>query len=258
MLMVMMFCSPPYSASASASAVSVLPTPEVPQSMKTPMGFCGLSSRAREVWMRRAIISRPCFWPMTRWFSVSASLSTASTSFLTMRPTGMPVQSATTEATACSSTEGRMSGDSPCTAWILACSSCSSASSVARSGPASAGSAAASPFAGASTGLLPARSLLRSSSRRSTSPFSSCQRAFNASSCTFDSASSVATSAARLVTSMPMASSRPMISCSTVRPSMRRMQSSTSGGVACCDTATRAQAVSSRLTALSGNWRAGM
>ena len=58
MLMVMMFCSPPYSASASASAVSVLPTPEVPASMKTPIGLFGLSSRAREVWMRLAIISR--------------------------------------------------------------------------------------------------------------------------------------------------------------------------------------------------------
>ncbi|MCY1537805.1 hypothetical protein D9M68_733150 [compost metagenome] len=180
--------------------------------------------------MRRAIISRPCFWPMTRWFSVSASLSTASTSFLTMRPTGMPVQSATTEATACSSTEGRMSGDSPCTAWIFVCSSCNSASSVARSGPAS---AAASPAAGSSTGLLPARSLLRSSSSRSTSPFSSCQRAFSPSSCSFDSTSSASTCAERLVTSMPMVASRPMISCSTVSPSMRRMQSSTSGGVAC-------------------------
>ena len=43
--------------------------------------------------MRRAIMSSACFWPMTRWLSVSASLSTASISFLTMRPTGMPVQS---------------------------------------------------------------------------------------------------------------------------------------------------------------------
>ena len=202
MLMVMMFCSPPYSASASASAVSVLPTPEVPQSMNTPMGFCGLSSRAREVWMRRAIISSPCFWPITRWLSVSASLSTASTSFFTMRPTGMPVQSATTEATACSSTDGKMSGDSPCTAWIFACSSCSSASSAARSSlppPLGEGwgggtSALASPSAlTESTGLLPARSLARNSSSRSTSPFSSCHRAFSASSCTFDSASSAAT-----------------------------------------------------------------
>ena len=56
MLMVMTFCSPPYSTSASASAVSVLPTPEVPASRKTPIGFDGLSSPARLVWIRLAII----------------------------------------------------------------------------------------------------------------------------------------------------------------------------------------------------------
>ena len=38
-------------------ASSVLPTPEVPASMKTPMGLLGLSRPAREVWMRLAIIS---------------------------------------------------------------------------------------------------------------------------------------------------------------------------------------------------------
>jgi hypothetical protein len=39
---------------------------------------------------------------------------------------------------------------------------------------------------------------------------------------------------------------------------MRLRLSSTSAGVACWLTATRAQAVSSRLTDLSGSWRAGM
>jgi type VI secretion system protein VasG len=39
MLMVMMFCSPPYSDSASASAVSVLPTPEGPHRSQTGPGF---------------------------------------------------------------------------------------------------------------------------------------------------------------------------------------------------------------------------
>ena len=61
--------------------------------MNTPIGLFGLSSPAREVWMRRAIISSAWRWPITRWFSVSASFSTASISFFTMRPTGMPVQS---------------------------------------------------------------------------------------------------------------------------------------------------------------------
>ena len=63
MLMVIMFCSPPYSASASASAVSVLPTPEGPQSMNTPIGLLGLSSCARLVSMRLAIIFSPCDLP---------------------------------------------------------------------------------------------------------------------------------------------------------------------------------------------------
>jgi hypothetical protein len=61
-----------------------------------------------------------------------------------------------------------------------------------------------------------------------------------------------------LAVSMPMAFSRPMMPSSVSSASMRLRQSSTSAGVACRLTATRAQAVSSRLTALSGSWRAGM
>ena len=70
---------------------------------------------------------------MTRWPSVSARFSTACTSFLTMRPTGMPVQSPTTAATACSSTLGRISGVSPWSAVSSACSAaCSSRRASAR------------------------------------------------------------------------------------------------------------------------------
>ena len=68
----------------------------------------------------------------------------------------------------------------------------------------------------------------------------------------------VAACRARARSSTPTASSRPMISSSVSSASMRRRQSSTSAGTACWLTATRAQAVSSRLTALSGSWRAGM
>jgi hypothetical protein len=100
MLMVMRFCSPPYSASASANAVSVLPTPDVPASMNTPIGLLGLSSPARLVWMRLAIISIAWSWPMTRWPAASATLRMVSISLRAMRPTGMPVQSPTTAATA--------------------------------------------------------------------------------------------------------------------------------------------------------------
>ena len=63
--------------------------------------------------MRRAIISRPWRCPTTRCAQRVGSLRTASTSFLTIRPTGMPVQSATTAATAWASTLGRISGASP-------------------------------------------------------------------------------------------------------------------------------------------------
>ncbi len=163
----------------------------------------------------------------------------------------MPVQSATTEATAWASTLGRISGDSPCRACSWASSSLSSASRVCRSGSASASIA---------TSTLPPspRSLARSSRIWSTKPFSSCQRASScarrvSSTCNFSLAS-----AWRWAVSMPMAVSRAMISSSTFKPSIRRRQSSTSAGTACWLMATRAQAVSSRLTALSGNWRAGM
>jgi hypothetical protein len=49
-----------------------------------------------------------------------------------------------------------------------------------------------------------------------------------------------------------------MMPLSTSSAWRRRRISSTSAGVACCDIATRAQAVSSKLTALSGSCRAGM
>ena len=52
--------------------------------------------------------------------------------------------------------------------------------------------------------------------------------------------------------------SRPMISNSVSSASMRRRESSTSAGTACWLIATRAQAVSSRLTDLSGSCRAGI
>ena len=42
--------------------------------MKTPIGLLGLSSLARLVSMRLAIICRPCDWPTTRLFRMSARL----------------------------------------------------------------------------------------------------------------------------------------------------------------------------------------
>jgi hypothetical protein len=50
--------------------------------------------------MRLAIISIAWSWPITRWLSSEATLRMVSISFFAMRPTGMPVQSPTTAATA--------------------------------------------------------------------------------------------------------------------------------------------------------------
>ena len=68
--------------------------------MNTPIGLLGLSSMAREVWMRLAIISIAWSCPITRAPSSLGSFSTVSISLAAMRPTGMPVQSPTTLATA--------------------------------------------------------------------------------------------------------------------------------------------------------------
>ncbi|MNT11656.1 hypothetical protein D3C72_1465480 [compost metagenome] len=138
MLMVIRFCSPPYSASARASAVSVLPTPLGPHNRNTPTGLPGSVSRARDVWMRRATASSASRWPITRFSSVSARASTACASSRTMRPTGMPVQSATTAATAAASTAVCIIGASPwpltkaCAALAKACRvlACSEAGAV--------------------------------------------------------------------------------------------------------------------------------
>ena len=62
----------------------------------------------------------------------------------------------------------------------------------------------------------------------------------------------------RSAVATPMALSRRMIASSVSSASMRRRLSSTSAGTACRLMAVRAQAVSSRLTDLSGSWRAGM
>ena len=72
--------------------------------MNTPIGLLGLSSLARLVSMRFEIMRRPCDWPTTRRLRISGRLRTVSISSFTIRPTGMPVQSETTDATACSST----------------------------------------------------------------------------------------------------------------------------------------------------------
>lgn len=90
---------------ASASAVSVLPTPEGPHSMNTPIGLSGLESLALAVSIRFAIISgRQVLTYHPLFFSRSASVRIDCNSSETMRPAGIPVQSEMIEATDCPST----------------------------------------------------------------------------------------------------------------------------------------------------------
>ncbi len=63
--------------------------------------------------MRRAIHAVACGWPTMRRSSVLSSSSRLSISSFNMRPTGMPVQSWTTAAIACRSTQATARGCSP-------------------------------------------------------------------------------------------------------------------------------------------------
>ena len=200
----------------------------------------------------------------------------------------MPVQSWTTAPTASRSTEGRINGRSPCAVASsailprrLAKASARSSAVISAgtgivappspamrasgsvdgsgSGGGVSGAGGTSPTVPVSSTAAPSpRNRARKSRISSTSAFSASQRsrAASRSACARDSAAS--TSALRSPTSMPMASSRPMIPASISNDCRRRSISSTSAGVACCETATRAQTVSSRLIALSGNCREGI
>ena len=208
--------------------------------------------------MRRAIISSAWSWPMTRSSSVSRQLAARSRSrSCTICPTGMPVQSATTVADRLAR---RPTAGSAASRPAARASSPAARQLVELS--ASAQRRAASSASLASTGLC-ACAALRAASRasRSTSAFSSLPALGQARSSASRSVvqrrsssrparSACSTPIARLaVDDAPARSRAPR--CARGSPRPRR-------GVACWLTATRAQAVSSRLTALSGSWRAGM
>ena len=116
----MTWSSPPNSCSASASAVSVLPTPDGPTSRKTPFGLLGLSSPARAVSTRLAIgVERVVLADHAPRSALLERRAPRRSRPSSIRPTGMPVQLSTTEATAWPSTAGRTSGASPCSACEL-------------------------------------------------------------------------------------------------------------------------------------------
>ncbi len=168
-------------------------------------------------------------------------------SSLTMRPMGMPVQSPTTAATASESTTAKTIGSSP---WAAAISA-SAASSASRKAASSSSAPSSRALARASVRAL------RLTRTPSSAAFSRSHLAVTSSSATWASWICSSSLAMRSPLLYCPSRSRSAISSSIFNSCRRRRRSSTGAGVACWETPTRAQAVSSRETALSGNWRAG-
>ena len=240
------------------TAVSVLPTPLGPTIRKTPIGRLGSVRLALAVRIRWPIASRACAWPMTRSSSLDRRLRTVWISLATIRPTGMPVQPATTSAIVWLSTLTCISGDSPWRARSSSNLDWSADWAVVNSAEGANAwpfpSARCFAFSVAKSASTWAASLRISSTRF----FSSSQRASSPSSRFVASAKLCFRSSISASSAAPVASWRSRILISMFRWSISRRQSSTAGGVAFWPIATRAQAVSSRLTALSGSCRAGM
>ena len=90
--------------SASARAVSVLPTPVGPRKMNEPVGRCGSWSPARARRTALATAASASFCPMTRRPSSSSSLSSRAFSDSSILVTGMPVHLETISAMSSAST----------------------------------------------------------------------------------------------------------------------------------------------------------
>ncbi len=219
--------------------------------MNTPTGLFGLSSLARLVWMRLAIASMAWSWPITRVFSWSAMVSTMAISSLTIRPIGNagPVADHRGDRVGVDHAEHhRLSPWASRIAVIAASSAASQRGLVRGVSPSSAAAARAS-----------VRAVARGLHQRPARPFRASHLAVTS--------SSAASGFGDLLLELGDAVAGAILArrLRARRSRSRRSSSSTSPpavlhlapGVACCDTATRAQAVSSRLTALSGSWRAG-
>ncbi|MNN32642.1 hypothetical protein D3C81_1463660 [compost metagenome] len=221
--------------------------PDGPTSRNTPTGLPGSASCALAVWIRSP--SRASAWscPITLAASVCGSRITAATSSATIRPTGMPVQSETISATTASFTSVWTSG----ALARAALSSASISSSWRRASSVVNGSCSG---AWLSTRRQASRSLARPSSR--------CHRPSASASAASNRSRRVLRSAIRSGSSLPgaapSAASLASSACSASHACNCCRRNSTSFGGAYSDNATRAQAVSSRLIALSGNCREGM
>jgi hypothetical protein len=183
---------------------------------------------------------------MMRWPTCRSSSSIMLTWSRSILPTGTPVQPEITSPTIEASTATRTSGVSPCSRSSAPVSSPSSARSVSGEGADASAGAPLLPACDASSDPRTAR-------MRSTRPRSSSQRAVSRASPASTSARRAAIAASRSPWSAPSAVSRSSTRACTARSSSCRCASSTAGGVACWPSASRAHAVSSTLTALSGS-----
>ena len=181
---------------------------------------------------------------MMRLFKVSASCKTASTSSFIIFPTGIPVQSATTSATVRLSTKGITSGWMPCSFFSLltnsfwrVCSCLVSFSAVP------------------SSACMICSRTSNSSVTKSASDFHLSSNFFRRPS---TSVNSLPILVIRVSESKLSFFSRSKFACSSFNASDFFRKNSILPGTACWLTATRAQAVSIKPTALSGSWRAGM
>mmetsp|Transcript_24046 Transcript_24046/g.81225 ORF Transcript_24046/g.81225 Transcript_24046/m.81225 type:complete len:496 (+) Transcript_24046:282-1769(+) len=109
------------SASATAFASSVLPTPVGPRNMSDAVGLSGSLSPARDRWIASATASTASSCPATRCRSWSASMRIFCASVANIFLSGTPVHCDTTAATSSSPTVVRVSASPPSAAASASC-----------------------------------------------------------------------------------------------------------------------------------------
>ena len=237
--------------SASDLASSVLPTPVGPRNRNDPVGRFGSEIPARE----RRTASETAFtasrWPMSRSPSRSSMCSSFSDSPCSIRPTGIPVQAATTSAMSVSETSSETMREASASVFSASMSCCS------MTGISPYSSCEARPRS-------PARCALSASTRsasifslrsptRFSPDFSCSQRASRPRSFSWASASSER-SAARRSRDAASSSFFRCSSCISIRSTSRRSMS-ISSGLESISIRSREAASSTRSMALSGSFR---
>mmetsp|Transcript_3085 Transcript_3085/g.8868 ORF Transcript_3085/g.8868 Transcript_3085/m.8868 type:complete len:554 (-) Transcript_3085:1034-2695(-) len=247
------------SASATAFASSVLPTPVGPRNMSDAVGLSGSLSPARERWIASATASTASSCPATRCRSWSASVRIFCASVASIFLSGTPVHCDTTAATSSSPTVVRVSASPPSAAASASCfarsCACSSGKSRYLSSAALLSSYAASACSISSVFCsMAALSELSPSS----APFSSRHRSASArwrpSSVPISARSAVSRAAARGSAAASLVSENSSILACT----SRRSTSSSACGRDVASILSFAAASSTRSIALSGRKRSEM